>query len=256
MFEIGNSLREARLRQQLDFPELEQQTKIRSKYLKALEDEKFELLPAPTYVKGFLRNYADALGLEGQLYVDEYNSRFVTGEEDIPLRPRDYQRRPPSMGPRFETRAILLVLGGIAVVFALVIVAAKFGSSPSPRVPNLNSSAPNVPRTTHKRQHRRAPAPAPKAHLVLTAVTGNCWLLVRAGSASGRQLYEGTLPQGQQLPFTQGRYLVKRLWISAGAPWNLVARVNGKVLAVPKTHGVSEHLIVTPTSITKAPPGT
>ena len=70
MFEIGNSLREARLRQELDFPEIEQTTKIRSKYLKALEDEKFELLPAPTYVKGFLRNYADALGLEGQLYVD------------------------------------------------------------------------------------------------------------------------------------------------------------------------------------------
>ena len=48
MFEIGNSLREARLRQQLDFLELEQQTKIRSKYLQALEDEKFDLLPAPT----------------------------------------------------------------------------------------------------------------------------------------------------------------------------------------------------------------
>src|SRR5215831_5841677 len=64
MFEIGNSLREARLRQQLDFAELEQQTKIRSKYLQALEDEQFDVLPAPTYVKGFLRNYADALGLE------------------------------------------------------------------------------------------------------------------------------------------------------------------------------------------------
>ena len=47
MFEIGNSLREARLRQQLDFPELEQQTKIRAKYLKALEDEDFDVLPAP-----------------------------------------------------------------------------------------------------------------------------------------------------------------------------------------------------------------
>src|SRR5256885_10293441 len=113
MFEIGNSLREARLRQQLDFPELEQQTKIRAKYLKALEDEQFEVLPAPTYVKGFLRNYADALGLEGQLYVDEYNSRFVTGEEDIPLRPRDYQRRPQSpRGQRFETRGALLTLVG------------------------------------------------------------------------------------------------------------------------------------------------
>jgi cytoskeletal protein RodZ len=135
VFEIGNSLREARLRQQLDFPELEQETKIRAKYLKALEDEKFDVLPAPTYVKGFLRNYADALGLEGQLYVDEYNSRFVTGEEDIPLRPRDYQRRPPALGPRFETRAVVLALGAIAVAVALVIGAWKWGSNDHEEAP-------------------------------------------------------------------------------------------------------------------------
>ena len=49
MFEIGNSLREARLRQHLDFPAVEQGTKIRAKYLRALEDERFELLPAHAY---------------------------------------------------------------------------------------------------------------------------------------------------------------------------------------------------------------
>ena len=80
MFEIGNSLREARLRQGLDFPEIEQATKIRGKYLRALEEEQFEVLPAQTYVKGFLRSYADYLGLDGQLYVDEFNSRYVRGE--------------------------------------------------------------------------------------------------------------------------------------------------------------------------------
>ena len=92
MFEIGNSLREARLRQGLDFPEIEQATKIRGKYLRALEEEQFEVLPAQTYVKGFLRSYADYLGLDGQLYVDEFNSRYVRGEleeeEEQPFRPR------------------------------------------------------------------------------------------------------------------------------------------------------------------------
>jgi hypothetical protein len=257
VFEIGNSLREARVRQHLDFPELEQQTKIRSKYLKALEDEKFEVLPAPTYVKGFLRNYADALGLEGQLYVDEYNSRFVTGEEDIPLRPRDYQRRPQALGPRFQTRGVLLVLGAIGVVLVLVIAAAKFGGGGTPKVPNLNANGPSVPpQTTQKRRHRASrPAPVPRVRLVLTAVNGDCWLLVRAGSASGKQLYIGTLQQGTQLPFTHKPWLFPRLWIAAGAPWNVVAKVNGKVRAIPYTRGVSGQLIVTPTSIKKAPPG-
>jgi cytoskeletal protein RodZ len=251
MFEIGNSLREARLRQELDFPEIEQTTKIRSKYLKALEDEKFELLPAPTYVKGFLRNYADALGLEGQLYVDEYNSRFVTGEEDVPLRPRDYQRRPPhSFGPRFEARGILLALGAIAIVFALVIAAWKFGTSNNPRVPGLNANAPKLP-AAKKRHHKRA---ARTVRLVLTATNGNCWLDVRAGSAGGKTLFTGTLQQGSQLPFNKKGFLYPRLWIAAGAPWNLVARVNGHILLIPSTRHKSAHLIVTAKSITKAPP--
>ena len=77
MFEIGNSLREARVRQGLDYPQIELATKIRAKYIRALEDEQFELLPAQTYVKGFLRTYAEFLGLDGQLYVDEFSSRFV-----------------------------------------------------------------------------------------------------------------------------------------------------------------------------------
>jgi cytoskeleton protein RodZ len=55
VFEIGNSLREARLRQSLEMSRVESDTKIRGKYLRALEDEQFEVLPGDTYVKGFLR---------------------------------------------------------------------------------------------------------------------------------------------------------------------------------------------------------
>ena len=83
MFEIGASLREARTRQGLDFPEMEQRTKVRAKYLRMLEEEGFDQLPAHTYIKGFLRTYAESLGLDGSLYVEEYNSRFVVGEDEM-----------------------------------------------------------------------------------------------------------------------------------------------------------------------------
>ena len=246
MFEIGNSLREARLRQELDFPELEQQTKIRSKYLKALEDEQFEILPAPTYVKGFLRNYADALGLEGQLYVDEYNSRFVTGDEDVPLRPRDYQRRPQaSVGERFETRGVALALLGIAIVSALAISAWKFGSSDTPKL-----VTPTVAKQTQKRvAHRTRPRPV---KLVLTALNGPSWLWIRANSVAGKTLYRGTLEQGKQLPLTDRRFTYPRIWIAAGAPWNLSATVNGRVRLIPATPGKSGYLLVTANRIRKA----
>ena len=123
MFEIGNSLREARLRQGLDHSQVELATKIRAKYIRALEEEEFDVLPTGTYIKGFLRSYAEFLGLDGQLYVDEYNSRHIAeGFDDMPQRrPRVNQHR------AIERRVVLLALLGIAAVTALVIVAWKFG---------------------------------------------------------------------------------------------------------------------------------
>ncbi len=76
MFEIGNTLREARLRRGLDILDCEAETKIRAKYLRAMEEEQFDLMPSPTYVRGFLRAYADFLDLDGRLVLDEYESRF------------------------------------------------------------------------------------------------------------------------------------------------------------------------------------
>jgi hypothetical protein len=246
VFEIGNSLREARLRQQLDLPELEQQTKIRSKYLKALEDEQFDLLPAATYVRGFLRSYADSLGLEGQLYVDEYNSRFITGDEDVPLRPRDYQRRPPPIGHRFEARGVVVAVAAIGIVFALVIAAWKFGSSNEVAAPTV-AQTPVAPK---RARHRRV---VPMARLVLTAASGDSWLQIRANGASGAVKYEGTLQQGQQLAFNRRPFLYRRLWIAVGKPANLVAKVNGRVRLIPG-RTAAEKLIVTPRTILKVPP--
>src|SRR5438132_5033207 len=107
MFELGNSLREARVRQGLDFPQAELATKIRAKYLRALEEEQFDALPGQTYVRGFLRAYADYLGLDGQIYVDEYSSRFASGDEESTLRPRRSDARPPRQR-RVERDVILI----------------------------------------------------------------------------------------------------------------------------------------------------
>jgi cytoskeleton protein RodZ len=81
MFELGNNLREARHRRQIDLVAAEQDTKIRSKYLSALETEDFDILPGPVFVRGFLRTYSQYLGLDAQLFIDEYNARFGRFEE-------------------------------------------------------------------------------------------------------------------------------------------------------------------------------
>src|SRR5437868_9700412 len=180
MFEIGSSLREARLRQGLDFPEIEQATKIRAKYLRALEDEQFDVLPAQTYVKGFLRSYAEYLGLDGQLYVDEYNSRFVVGEEESPARPR--RSAPPQpRGVHVQSRVVLLTLLGIASVTALVIVAWTRGEPQKKEPVGLSGNPAPVTPSVHTPSQR-----AVTVRLIVKAKRGNCWLQVHSGSATGR----------------------------------------------------------------------
>jgi cytoskeleton protein RodZ len=241
LFEIGNSLREARLRQALDFPQIEQATKIRGKYLRALEEEQFELLPAQTYVKGFLRSYAEYLGLDGQLYVDEFNSRYVRGEgeEEAPLVPRGggggWGRRHTPMA----TSAVIVILGIISVVTALVIVAWRYGAEEQPRVP-LPSNAVTTPAK-----------PKPRlARLVMAAPQGkNTFLQVYEGSRVGKPIYQGTL-EGGQARAVRGA----KLWVFVSAPANLRLRLNGRSVEVPgRGTGGRRWLLVTRGGVTVAP---
>jgi len=237
VFEIGNSLREARLRQSLDFPEIEQGTKIRGKYLRALEDEQFDVLPAQTYVKGFLRSYAEYLGLDGQLYVDEYNSRFVVGEEEPPSRPR--RSAPPSRGVQVQSRVVLLTLLGIVSVTALVIVAWTRGEPQTVTPVGLG--------TTRAPTHQTpvVPAVAKSVRLLVKASRGSCWLQVHKTSATGPILFQGTLDHGQQQLFT-----ARKLWITLDRPENLVTVLNGRTRRLPV--GGVKTLIVTPRGIRPA----
>src|SRR4029453_10196272 len=228
------SLREARLRLELDFPELEERTKIRPKYLRALEDERFDLLPAPTYVRGFLRSYAEALGLDGQPFVDEYNSRFTVGEDDAPLRARSVPPPRRDRGPR-ESRIAAVALVAIAIATALVIAAWSFGGPGGEKVPGLQSGSPTV--STLR--------PKGTARLVVRASDGNSWMEVRETSAAGKLLYSGTLEDGQRKEF-EG----KSLQLALAKPLNVVVRLNGNRVELPRgtTFVVTSQRIVRATS--------
>src|SRR4029453_14462738 len=212
------SLREARLRLELDFPELEERTKIRPKYLRALEDERFDLLPAPTYVRGFLRSYAGALGLDGQPFVDEYNSRFTVGEEDAPLRARSVPPPRRDRGPR-ESRIAAVALVAIAVATALVIAAWKFGGPEGEKVPGLaTGTAAGLATNAHG-----------TAHFVVRASDGSSWMEVRAATSSAKLLYSGTLGQGQGKSFDG-----KSLQVPLAKPQNVVVQLNGNRVELPR----------------------
>lgn len=228
MFEIGNSLREARHRRHVDFGVAEQATKIRSGYLRALEDEQFEQLPSPTYVKGFLRTYAEYLGLDGQLYVDEYNSRFVAGDDwDGPRRSR---ARHAQRSRGIETSIVLVALGLIAVVTIVVISAWQFASGPAKKTSGGARSAASSPRG------------APIAYLRIEALRGSSYLAVHRNGPSGPIVFQGTLQKGAEEPFSGEHF-----WMDLSSPENLALVVGGKLVAL---HSLKpESFIVTPKGV-------
>jgi hypothetical protein len=231
MFEIGNSLREARVRQQLELGEVELATKIRSRYLRALEEESFDALPAQTYVKGFLRTYADYLGLDGQLYVDEFNSRFGDGDE-----PREpvVARRTSHVARhhrRLERRWIAFALAGIAALVVFFIAAWKSGGNPNETIPNLGttSTTPAKKVLPPATPTKHAPAKPVSFRLYVRALNGNCWMEVRNWSASGKSRFTGTVEPGQSQ-----RFVSRRLWVNFGNPGNLAIVYNGHVVHVSR----------------------
>jgi hypothetical protein len=221
VFELGNSLREARTRHGLDLAQVELATKIRAKYLRALEDEVFEILPSETYVKGFLRSYAEFLGLDGQLYVDEYNSRYGTDRfiADVPRRARVHQDR------GLERKVVLVALAGIAALTALVIAAWKYGGSDS-----TNGTPPAV----------KTPAVPVSRELQLRGVGHGTFVEVHRGSKSGAIVLAATIGKGDVQ-----RIAGTRFWLYIRRSGGLKVSLGGRRVSLPARKNV--RVLVTPT---------
>jgi helix-turn-helix protein/uncharacterized protein DUF4115 len=237
MFELGSSLREARDKRGLDLDAVQRELRIRKRYLEAIEDERFELLPGEVYTRGFIRSYAELLGLDGSICVEEYNARFAVHEEQqiaaLPSAPRLHRAPAPKVLVAAVT-AVALVAGVAA--WSLGAGHSTAGAAPETRavpaaaktpvvlaMPQVRVAVPAAPQT-----------PAGKRIVVLKAARGDCWVIVRAGSAAGPVLFENTLQRGRSLRLP----LHTTLWVRFGAGRNVDAWVGGRALrSVPAGTG-------------------
>lgn len=230
MFQIGPSLREARERRGLTAADVQKAIRIRDRYLHAIEEERWELLPGDAYVKGFLRTYADFLGLDGNLYVEEFNSRFAHHDDQL-LVPQAIARKSTAAGAGAAVLRPLVVLGVIVLVVAAIAAwqLNRGGGGGAPQAGGTTGGT-TTPTTPHR--HRQAHHPTPPVALptraVLSAARGACWLEIRSGSASGALVFEGTLQQGQ----THAVSLASGpLWVRIGDPPNLDIKLGGKAVS-------------------------
>jgi len=232
--EIGTRLREAREGRGLTLEQVQADTKIRLRYLKALEDGDYEVIPGEAYARGFLRSYANYLGLDGlelvRLYTQERAAKPPTSE---PIFRPPVQRR----GPRAAGALVgLLVLAAVATYYFGVLPRRQEAQPEPPPAaedvrPLPDEGEPVVPEPP-------GPPPPPQVRVtredagdevryrvagdflqVLVELADDCWLGV---DLDGRRVLEATLPVGSVRVFQAEREIRMRV----GRPGSLFVTIN------------------------------
>lgn len=201
---IGETLRKARLEKNLSYQEIEKSIKIRSRYLAALENEEWDVLPGDVYLKGFLKTYSRYLGLNAQEMLDALKEQLQPIPEIKPVT-QDKIEFPDRPRKKFG-----LVLGVIAIFFLLFAqyLYQNYFNMPYPSNKDVNPSqvsSDSSQQSLTPEQDPKNEDPAPtntvitEMSLRIIAVNGPCWIQVQA---NGLTTYEGTLQMGDQQSFT------------------------------------------------------
>ena len=241
------------MRDRIDISEVEAQTKIRAKYLRAIENEEWDLLPGPVYAKSFLRTSGDYLGLDSRMLLDEFRRRYEHPSE-TEVRPigsiasRDRERRerrerrprPPRMPSWLPIAAVVVVI--------LVILGVVGSFSPS-------SSTPTSHKPKHHPRHRVVPKkpkttiPVPAAPTTATLqLTPTAPVYVCLVNGLGTKLInEQTFQVGQTIPTERASKLLLTLGNAS-----VQMKVNGKPVPVVAS-STAIRLQITSTSVTHIP---
>jgi cytoskeleton protein RodZ len=221
VFEIGASLREARTNRNLSADDVQKGIHIRTRYLMALEEERWELLPGEAYAKGFLRTYAEFLGLNSDVYIDEYEARVAARVEEPFV--------PDSLAPRGHNRLLFRsIVGTVGLVALAVAVSAWNLGSAKASHPTAEVTSP-MPNHQPVRVSPAASAVKPvvvpaRSIVVIRAARDRCWLSIHIGGPAGREIFRGILERGRRLRYP----LATKLWVRMGRPLALDIRIDGQ----------------------------
>ena len=230
MPEIGDQLRETRMRNRIDISEVESATKIRAKYLRALENEEWDLLPGPTFVKTFLRTYADYLGLDARNLVEEYRARYErpSAQELAPFGTNIGARRARPRRPLFAPW--MAVIAGVLVLIAALYLLGTWGDGDpgdevsAPPTPNA-TPAPGQGNDGEKEKRKQTPV---KKTVVRLQIQPTGPVSVCLENAAGDPLIQNVTLQANEDTET---FRSKRFTMSFGTG-EAVMRVDGKAYPV------------------------
>jgi cytoskeleton protein RodZ len=248
---IGEVLKQARARAGLDIRTVEERTKIRVKYLRALEDEEWDALPSPAYAKGFLRTYGLELGLDGDALADAYRRQvegagtdpsYPLGEQVLERRRRlaDESSRPAWLLPLV---AMVVIVGGVLAAIGLL-----GGGDENAAGPHERGGA------KHERKHRGRGA-APAAGTVALGLSIHEPVQVCLVGGGGQALIDGqVLNAGDEESYERERFELR--FPSGFDPSQFTLEIAGKPRTLPKANGPASYEIIAPQRVVAGdPPG-
>lgn len=214
---VGARLRAAREAQGLSLPEVAARTRVTQRFLEALENDRLDLLPSPTYASGFARAYARAVGLDQADVGRAIRGELASGA--MPIRHHHIEEiADPARGP---SRGLVIVAAGIAlavlVLGVLWLTTGVFrGTREAPEAGQVVAASSPVPAAAI------APAPKPVGKVVLTA-RSDVWM--RIYDAAGQTLFLGTKKPGEtfEVPANANGPM-----INVGRPDQLTITVDGR----------------------------
>jgi cytoskeleton protein RodZ len=239
VFEIGNTLREARVRRNLTLQQVEEDTKIRVKYVQAMENEDFDVMPGATYVKGFLRTYSEYLSLDPDVIIGEYRSRGVkTGEIQEPFGGASMLGKPH--GHRGRNTVVLVAVICLLVLGVIWILGRGGGGNQPATKPGalgLTSPSPS-PSTSTSATPKASATPLVKGELRISTPGGDSWMEVRRDTSTGKVLFSGTVKKGSTRVFVGDV-----LWLRLGNPSAVGIRVDGRKIAPTDSVNPADYIV-------------
>lgn len=242
--DVGNTLKEAREERGLSLEAAEEGTKIRRKYLEAMENEQFEVLPGRVYVKGFMRNYARFLGLDADDLVACYEELFPAETSPIKVNepePVRENRYPLKWQPRFNKYVAAAI--GIALLFFIgtsLVGGMDLPGGQSPQVVQDKKTGPATPENTtgrekesrpnNEQQVQKPPVENEGVNLVLNVTEDRSWMQV---AVDGNIVFTGFISANESKSFSAQQ----RISVRAGNAGVVQAQLNGEDMGLLGARG-------------------
>jgi Helix-turn-helix domain/Domain of unknown function (DUF4115) len=210
--DLGGFLRRERELRRISLDDVAERTKISRRYLEAIEEERYDRLPGETFVRGFIRSYAQSVGLDPEDTLLIYNHSRMIHEEEL----RRTERPSPARRTWIERHLLWLLLAGAVIVGGVLVSVVGLLDKPSF---TRWSSSPR-PETTN--------SPSAVAPLMLTVMAdSDTWLRVTIDEQEPQDM---VLRAGQSTKWI-GR---ERFILSIGNARATRLRLNGRDLTIPQ----------------------